>query len=49
MDSFEAGWSKEFLPKERLQHLLLSYNRDKHLCINPSSKKTGTNVYRRSI
>ena len=48
IDAFVVGWSKEFHSKERL-HLLINYNRDRHTCINPSSKKLGTYVYRRSI
>ena len=48
MDAFVAGWSKEFHSKEIL-HPHISYNRDRHTCINPSSKILGTYVYRRSI
>ena len=39
MGAFVAEWSKEFHPKERFKEIHISYNRDRHTCINPNSKK----------
>ena len=39
MTAFVAGWSKEFHSKE---HLLISYNRNRHTCRNKSFEKLDT-------
>ena len=40
MGAFVAGRSKKFHSKGREHHLLISYSRDRHTCVNSSSKRT---------
>ena len=47
--AFVAGWSKEFHFKESLQHLLISYNRDRHIHVDIQVPKNMVPTDLRSI